>query len=461
MQRPANILVVDDDGAARYALARAFSGAHRVLEAASVAEAREKLRETAPDVILLDYSMPGEDGLALLREIGSAEDAPAVIMLTAHGSERLAVEAMKSGAYDYLAKPYDLDELRLAVERALERQDLRREVHGLRERLAREGEFGAMAGSSPVMRQLFETAERIARSDLAVLILGESGTGKDLLAREIHARSGRARKALVALNCAALPETLVESELFGSEKGAFTGAMATRAGKFEAAHGGTLFLDEISDMDPTTQAKILRASESGVIERLGGSRPIAVDVRIVSATNKELTAEVRAGRFREDLYYRLAGVTLFIPPLRERTGDISLLVDRFWTELRRKHARAGPVLTPEVVEKLERSPWPGNVRQLRSAVERLFVLAAGDRLTEADVSIAIGPGQAPAQPVELEAALAAGTIREAREIFESQYLERKLREHGGNVTRTASAIGLERQSLQEKMKKLRVLRPTK
>ena len=452
--------MVDDEPAARFALTRAFAADHRVLEAASVSEAREKLRDFFPDVILLDYSMPDGDGLSLLKEVGDREDAPAVIMLTAHGSERLAVEAMKAGAYHYLAKPYDLDELRLAVDRALERQELRREVHGLRERLAREGEFGAMIGASPAMRQLFETAERVARSDLPVLILGESGTGKDLLAREIHARSSRVRKPFVALNCAALPETLVESELFGSEKGAFTGAIATRAGKFESAHGGTMFLDEIGDMDPATQAKILRASESGVIERLGGSRPISIDVRIISATNKELMAEVRASRFREDLYYRLAGVTLFIPPLRERPGDIPLLVDRFWSEMRRKHGRSEPTLTPQAVARFERSPWPGNVRQLRSAIERLFVLASGDRITEADVALAMGPDQGAAQPAELVNALAASTIREAREQFESEYIDRKLREHGGNVTRTAAAIGLERQSLQEKMKKLGVLRPT-
>jgi DNA-binding NtrC family response regulator len=453
--------VVDDEPAARYALTRAFSGNHRVLEAGSVAEAREKLREFVPDVILLDYSMPDGDGLTLLKEIGGGDDGPAVIMLTAHGSERLAVEAMKAGAYDYLAKPYDLEELRLAVERALERQDLRREVQGLRERLAGEGEFGSMAGASAAMVQLFETAERVARSDLPVLILGESGTGKDLLAREIHARSGRARKPFVALNCAALPETLVESELFGSEKGAFTGATATRAGKFESAHGGTLFLDEIGDMDPAMQAKILRASESGVIERLGGSRAIPIDVRLISATNKDALAEVRSGRFREDLYYRLAGVTLYIPPLRERPDDIPLLIDRFWSQLRRKHGRPGPVLTPEAIERLERSPWPGNVRQLRSAVERLFVLAAGDQVTPADVELAIGPGQGADTAGELQGALTASTIREARQLFEAQYLSRKLHEHGGNVTRTASAIGLERQSLQEKMKKLGVLRTPK
>jgi DNA-binding NtrC family response regulator len=396
--------------------------------------------------------------MALLREVGADPDAPAVIMLTAHGSERLAVEAMKAGAYDYLAKPYDVDELRLAVGRALERQALRSEVRGLRERLAGEGQFGRMVGVSTAMRELFQAAQRIAETDLPVLIVGESGTGKDLLAQEIHARSARAGHAFVALNCAALPETLVESELFGYERGAFTGAVSPRAGKFELAHRGTLFLDEIGDMEPATQAKILRAAESGTVERLGGSRAIPVEVRLISATNKELQAKVRAGEFREDLYYRLAGVTLYLPPLREHAEDILPLVERFWCDLRQKYGRTGPDLGREAIARLEAAAWPGNVRELRNTFERLFVLPRGDRVQRDDVEAAVA-SEVTVPPAAAEGALRAGDYREARRLFEIEYLTRKLREYGDNVTRTAAAIGLERQSLQEKIRKLGILRP--
>jgi len=322
------LLIVDDEPGVRYSLARAFQGEFRIVAASSVAEARREVQRARPEVILLDYSMPEADGMVRLRELSSAEDAPAAIMLTAHGSERLAVEAMKAGAYDYLAKPFDLEELRLTVGRAFERQRLRREVQGLREQLAGEGQFGRMIGVSAAMRELFQTAARVAASELPVLLLGESGSGKDLLALEIHARSRRARQRLAALNCAALPENLVESELFGYEKGAFTGALAARAGKFEAAHQGTLFLDEIGDMGPATQAKILRAA-------------------------------IVKGRFREDLFYRLAGVTLYLPPLRGRRDDIPLLVERFWSDARKRHQLPGRELSREAVLRLCEAPWPG------------------------------------------------------------------------------------------------------
>ena len=447
------LLIVDDEASARYALRRAFESGYRVLEACSAAEARERLSAERPDVLLLDHHLGGETGLSLLKEMGTGTEAPAVIMITAHGSERLAVEAMKAGAHDYLVKPYDLEELRLVVARAIEHRDLRQEVSGLREQLASEGQFGGMAASSANMRELFRTAERVAETDLSVLIVGESGAGKDLLAQEIHLRSRRAPRRFVALNCAALPEALVESELFGHEKGAFTGAAGARAGKFELADGGTLFLDEIGDMDPATQAKILRAAESGAVERLGGSRAIRVDARLISATNQDLPEAIRKGRFREDLFYRLAGVTLYVPPLRQRAGDIPLLVERFWADLRRKYQRPGPELSREAVLRLEEMPWPGNVRQLKTTVEKLFVLARSDRVTGDDVPAALGPAEKQLAPSG-EAPYLAADYREARRLFETEFLARKLREHGNNVTRTAAAIGLERQSLQEKIKTL-------
>lgn len=453
---PQTLLVVDDEAAARFALKRAFEAQYEVLEAETVEAARRAMRAGNPQVMLLDYTLPGEDGMALLKELNAGVHSPAVIMITAYGSERIAVDAMKSGAFDYLPKPYDLEELRLVVERAFEHEAMRRELQDLRDRLAGEGQFGRMVGDSPAMREVFLMAERVAQTDLPVLILGESGTGKDLLAQEIHARSARGRGRLVALNCAALPEQLVESELFGYEKGAFTGAAGARPGTFELATGGTLFLDEIGDMTPATQAKILRAAETGMVERLGASRPAQVDVRIVAATNQDLETAIRQGRFRQDLYFRLAGMTLYLAPLRQRREDIPLLVESFWGDLRRKYKREGPELTREAMMLLSGSDWPGNVRQLRSAVERLFVLARSERVTAADVKMAAE--SLPFGGAKSEPYLEAADFREARKLFEMEYLTRKLREHGGNVTRTAAAIGLERQSLQEKIRQLGIAR---
>jgi DNA-binding NtrC family response regulator len=453
------VLIVDDEPAARFALRRAVEPSCRPVEAGDITEARLLLAQERPDVILLDHGLPGEDGLSWLKELHKAEESPAVIMITAHGSERIAVEAMKHGAYDYLSKPYDVEELRITVGRALERQALRHEVMGLRDRLAGEGQFGQMAAASSCMQELFLTAERVARSELPALLLGESGTGKDLLAREIHARSGRGGGAYVALNCAALPEHLIESELFGYEKGAFTNAVQSHAGRFEQANRGTLFLDEIGEMAPATQAKILRAVESGSVERLGGTRPVQVDVRVLSATNRDIDAAVREGRFREDLYFRLAGVVLYIPPLRRRPEDIPLIASSLWVELQRKYGRSGPELTAAAMSHLQGSPWPGNVRQLRSVLEKLFVLSAGERIAGDDVRRAMEP-EVHASLGECDRFLACSDLRDARRQFEIEFLTRKLREHGGNVTRTASAVGMARQSLQEKLRELGIERPS-
>ena len=452
------ILIVDDEEAARYALARAFQDRYRTVQAVSVAQARERLQEERFDVILLDQSMPGEDGLTLLKELGAGPESPAAIMITAHGSERLAVSAMKAGAYDYLTKPYEIDELRLVVARAIERQELRQEVFGLREYLAAEGQFGKMVGSSAAMREVFRQAEHVARTDLPVLILGESGTGKDLLAQELHARSPRSKGRFVALNCAALPESLVESELFGHEKGAHSTAFTARSGKFELAHQGTLFLDEIGDMDAATQTKILRASESGAIERLGGNRPVPADVRLVSATNKDMSMLIREGRFREDLYYRLAGVTLCIPPLRDRPGDVALLSGHFWTALEQKYKRQGPRLGADTLAALANAPWRGNVRELRSMLEKIFALSHSEIVKAPDVTAFLDVENLPTLERPEPWFWTTG-FREARRLFEKEYVTRKLREHGENVTRTAAAIGLERQSLQEKIRQLRIIRP--
>src|SRR5437870_733196 len=339
MKQSKMIFVVDDDKTARYGVRRALEERYQILEADSAAAARRVLVAETPDLLLLDIEMPEESGLDFLRKLKAEEGSPAVIMITAYGSEKIAVEAMKSGAYDYLPKPFEVDELRLVVEKALDHLKLAEENLELKRRLVSEGQFGAMIGSSAPMRKLFELADRVAAADVSVLIEGESGTGKELLAQEIHRRSNRGRKPFVALNCAALPEHLIESELFGYEKGAFTGATQLKRGKFELAHGGTLFLDEVGDMAVATQAKMLRVLETHRVERLGGTSSIQVDVRVVSATNKDLIAEIARQTFREDLYYRLRVVLLRVPPLREHKEDIPLLVDAFLGMLGAKQRR--------------------------------------------------------------------------------------------------------------------------
>ena len=299
------VLIVDDEAASRYALRRALEHAYRIVEADSAAAAREALVRERADLVLLDIVMGGEDGMSFLRWMREAGHAQPVIVVSALDTARTAVEALKLGAADYLAKGFDVEGLRKRVGNLLRLSTLEQENARLRERLVTEGEFGPMLGATPEMRNLFEMAARVAETDTTVLILGESGTGKDLLAQEIHARSPRAGKPFIALNCAALPENLIESDLVGYEKGAFTGAAQQKKGKFELANGGTILLDEIGDMNPVTQAKVLRALENRVIERLGGTQTIPVDVRVISATHRDLPAEIAAGRFREDLFYRL------------------------------------------------------------------------------------------------------------------------------------------------------------
>jgi len=450
-----SILIVDDDSTARYGMRRVLEGNYRVLEAESAAAARRLIAAENPHLLLLDIEMPEESGLDLLRELRAQEKSPAVIMITAYGSEKIAVEAMKSGAYDYLPKPFEVDELRLVVERALDHLDLAEENLRLKRQLTSEGQFGAMIGASASMRQLFELADRVATADVTVLIQGESGTGKELLAREIHRRSNRGSKPFVALNCAALPEHLIESELFGYEKGAFTGATSQKRGKFELAHGGTLFLDEVGDMSLATQARLLRVLETRRFERLGGTTPVEVDVRVLSATNKDLVAEITKQTFREDLYYRLRVVLLKCPPLREHKDDILLLVDEFCRMLAVKHRRGSITVSREAMAQLMACEWKGNVRELKNVLESAIVMSRDDVLQPEDVPVdllaaqALQPGISGPAPY-----LVAGDYREAKRQFEIAYIKAKLREYGGNITRTASAIGLHRQSLQEKLREL-------
>jgi two-component system nitrogen regulation response regulator NtrX len=466
------ILIVDDEPAARYGLRRALESRYRVAEAESAEAAREALSREQPDLVLLDVVLPGQDGVSFLRWMREQGSAVPVLMVSALDTAKTAVEALQIGAADYLVKGFELEELRQRVANLLKLATLEKENDTLRRRLTTEGQFGQMIGRSAEMRRAFEMAERVAATDSTVLILGESGTGKDLLAQEIHARSPRAGKAYVAVNCAALPETLIESELFGYERGAFTGAAQQKKGKFELASGGTIFLDEIGDMNPVTQAKVLRVLENRTIERLGGTQSIAVDVRVISATHRNLAAELRAGKFREDLFYRLRVVTLELPPLRAHKEDIPVLTEAFLhmhlARLRgvQTAGGAGPAptgrVTREAMAALENYDWPGNVRELKNALERSLVLCRGEEIGVADLPGEVASGDSGAHKLGTggqEDQFAEKDFREAKRKFEVGYLMKQLSDHRWNVSRTAATIGLHRQSLQEKLRELGIRRP--
>ena len=462
------ILIVDDEPTARYGMRRALEPRYRIVEAENAAAARDALCRESPDLVLLDIVMPGEDGLSVLRWMRDTGHDQPVLVVSALDTAKTAVEALHLGAADYVVKGFDIEELRRRAGNLLKLADLEGENDRLRRQLALEGQFGPMLGTSAAMRRVFELADRVAPSDATVLILGESGSGKDLLAQEIHNRSPRADRPFIAVNCAALPENLIESELFGYERGAFTGAAQQKKGKFELASTGTIFLDEIGDMNPVTQAKVLRALENRKIERLGGTASIDVDVRVISATHRNLPAEIAAGRFREDLYYRLRVVTLELPPLRAHKEDIPLLTGAFLRLLAERHARP-PGRTPvqlsrDALDALVRYAWPGNVRELKNALERSLVLARGDEIGVEDLPDELRSGIPPvtgAAADSKDSPMTEADFREARRKFEIVWLTRKLEEHGWNVSRTAATIGLHRQSLQEKLRELGIHRPGK
>jgi DNA-binding NtrC family response regulator len=455
------ILVVDDEPAARYGLRRALEGCYRVLEAESAEAARSAMAAESPDLLLLDVVMPGEDGLLFLRWLRSEGNALPVLMVSALDTAKPAVEALQYGAADYLVKGFELEELRTRVANLLKLATLERENDSLRRRLATEGQFGQMIGRSAAMRSAFEIADRVAPTDSTALILGESGTGKDLLAQEIHVRSRRNGRPYVAVNCAALPETLIESELFGYERGAFTGAAQQKKGRFEQATGGTLFLDEIGDMNPVTQSKVLRALENRTIERLGGTQSIPVDVRVISATHRNLLLAIRDGKFREDLFYRLRVVTIELPPLRAHKEDIAPLAQAFLQIHGVRLGRAGR-LTKEALTTLERYDWPGNVRELKNAIERAMVLCRGEEVGVNDLPEEVIKGT-PILPKSsgdgTDLGMSETDFREAKRKFEVAYLRRQLAAHRWNISRTAATIGLHRQSLQERLRELGIRRP--
>ena len=456
------ILVVDDEKAMVLALKGLLTKeGYQVDTAGSGEEALRRLETGNFHLVITDLSMDGIGGMQVLERGRAIDPDLAVIMITAYGSEKIAVQAMKLGASDYLPKPFDNDELRVVVQRVMETALLRRDHRRLLEQVQSDLGFGQIIGRSPAMRRVFETIDKIADTDVTVLIRGESGTGKELVANALHYRSPRRAQAMIKMNCAALSRELVESELFGHERGAFTGAIARREGKFEAADGGTLFLDEVGDMPLETQAKLLRAIQEKEFERVGGNEAIKVDVRLIAATNQALEAAVRAGRFREDLYYRLRVVELVIPPLHERREDIPLLAEHFLKEAAKRFGREVKPLTGEALRACVAHQWKGNVRELRSALEQALLLAPGADITLADVfGDTSSPSAANAQDSGLGTPdpLTPRSFREAKdrvvESFERDFLLQALRRHGGNITKAAEEIGMYRQNFQQKMREL-------
>jgi DNA-binding NtrC family response regulator len=445
------ILVVDDERSIRVGLKGLLTKeGYEVSVAESGDEALRLLGNQSFDLVLTDLRMPGLDGLGLLKRIKEQYPDTLVVMMTAYGSEKIAVEAMKAGALDYIVKPFDNEEVKILVRQALEQIALRREVQRLHERLDAAFRFDCILGTSPTMQRVFDTVRKVAATDLTVLITGESGTGKELIANALHQNSLRKGGPFIKVNCAAMARELVESELFGHEKGAFTGAITVREGKFEAADGGTLFLDEIGDMSLETQAKVLRVLQEREFERVGGNRTVKVDVRVLAATNKNLPQLVQEEKFREDLFYRFNVVPIALPPLRERREDIPLLATHFLKEVTSRY-RSGPAtLSPDAYGLLLSAPWPGNVRELKNVIEAAAVLATGPEIQAADLRV----GQ-PARTVELSGT---PTFREAKQqavaAFERDFISRALRHHHGNITKAAEEMGLHRQQLQQKIREL-------
>jgi len=455
------ILVVDDDEAIRWTLREALqSWGFTPVEAGSVAEAIKHFKADAPAAVLLDIDLPDGSGLDVLREIKRDRPEAIVIMITGNVQIDNTISALRGGAYDFIAKPINLEELRITIRNAIETGQLRREVAQVRKERAREFSFSQIVGESPAMKKMLALAAKVAESEVAsVLLQGESGTGKDLVAKAIHYGSQRAEGPFVAINCAALPATLIESELFGYEKGAFTDAKARKEGLFEQAQGGTLLLDEIGELELSLQAKLLRVLEEGAFRRVGGLRDIPLDVRVLAASNRDLKAESEAGRFRLDLYYRLSIIQIDIPPLRERGDDVLLLsqhyIDTLGTKLRRNKITG---LAPDAAAVFRKYDWPGNVRELRNVIERALILEDADQITTEYL-----PGSLLASP-RLEPAVSATgdgsprfvlphegiSLDEAELSFVRQAIERS----GGNQTRAAELLGISRDQLRYRLKKL-------
>ncbi len=442
------VLIVEDDSSQRRIIANILGAAgYAVTHVESAEAAVEAARADGFDLVLTDMRMPGMDGLELLRQLKEVEPDLEVVVMTAYATVETAVTAMKEGAGDYLAKPFDEDELLVVVEKALERSDIRKQNRNLRRLVTESVSLGNIIGQSEAMREVFDVLARAVNVDSTVLIEGESGTGKELAARHIHFEGPRKKNPFIVVNCAAIPDSLVESELFGHEKGAFTGAEASRKGKFEVADGGTIFLDEIGDMELDSQAKLLRVLQDGMVERVGGSQPRRVDVRVIVATNRDLRECLEQGRFREDLYFRLDVLPIRIPPLRERPEDLPLLIAHFREKLSKKLGKEAPRLGPDVMDAMRRYGWPGNVRELENTLEQLFILCDKPSLAIEDmpeklrepshehVALTLPPGGVILEEIEQ------GLIRDA--------LDRS----GGRIKEAAELLGLSYKTLQYRLKK--------
>jgi two-component system nitrogen regulation response regulator NtrX len=445
-----SILVVDDEPGVRSSISGVLRDEGFDVDTAdSGEECLDKANGASYDVIVLDIWLPGLDGLTTLQRLRERQIDSQVVIISGHGNIESAVRAIKMGAYDFIEKPLSLEKTVLVVRNAMRQRDLEAENRVLRAKVDRQQQH-TMVGESPAMNKLREHVSLAAPTNGRVLILGENGTGKELVARTIHLTSRRKSEPFVEVNCAAIPEELIESELFGHVRGAFTGAVADKPGRFEQANDGTIFLDEIADMSLKTQAKVLRVLQEQVMERVGGTQRIKVDVRVVAATNKDLPAEIRAGRFREDLYFRLNVIPIFVPALRDRQQDIPLLAEHFMALLAAEYGRRPKRLASEAAARLQQYGWPGNVRELRNVIERVIIMVAGDTITAQDLGflgrdgvpdVPVAQGQGPVTP-----------LSEARDQFEKDYILQTLAAQQGNMSRTAEVLGVERSNLYKKLR---------
>jgi two-component system nitrogen regulation response regulator NtrX len=442
---PKTILIADDEQGIRDSLKRLLEfESYDVLVAADGPSALNTARENRVDLMLLDIKMPGMDGLEVLSHVQKEQPGVPVVIISGHGTIQTAVEATRLGAYDFIEKPIDADRILLVIRNGLEQRKLLSENISLREEFKRSSEI---IGESPEIHSIMETVKKVASTNARVLIMGENGTGKEMIARALHRFSARSKEPFIEVNCAAIPEELIESELFGHEKGSFTGAVSRRVGKFELADGGTLFLDEVGDMSHNAQAKVLRVLQESVFERVGGTETHKVDVRVIAATNKDLLAASQEGRFREDLYYRLNVVPITVAPLRKRVSDLPLLVDHFLEQSAEELGQPPKKMSKRAIERLKEYSWPGNVRELKNLVERLVILAPKATIEAEDL-----PELGPGKKID-DLFFERESYGDFRAAMEKEFFERKLRLYGYNVSKTARKLGMQRSNLYKKLEK--------
>lgn len=443
------ILIVDDEEGIRETLSEILEDeGYQVIMASTGEEAINIFQKEIPDLVFLDIWLPGMDGIETLRAIKDLKREVPVIMISGHGTIELVVKAMQMGARDFIEKPLSLDRVVISAKNALAMSNLERENRHLRENLLKKWN---LIGESKEIKYLRSQVDRAAKSNSRVLITGESGSGKDLVARLLHSLSNRASKPFIEVNCAAIPQELIESELFGHEKGSFTGAFERKKGKFELADAGTLFLDEIGDMSLQTQAKVLRIIETQEFQRVGGNSNIKVDVRIIAATNKDLQREVSKGNFREDLFFRLNVIPLSVPPLRDRKEDIPLLIEYFVRTISEEYGQRPKRITPEAISILQNYDWPGNVRELKNTIERLLIMTPSEIITDKDININLG------SVAEMTNYFRYRTLKEARDAFERDFIRSKLQENNWNISKTAEQLDIERSNLHRKIKAYNIL----